>query len=343
MRTLFLLLMTLWISAQSCNAAPPSDPFSADIANLEMRFFFHTFADETDDQRLDRLDKLVYGHVRQGSDQDRVTSLLLSVPNVQSTSPQQPAAEAPSAPSLLESEKPQLATAPLQPASSAEGLPAASTQPSADQSTTHSSSEPYPTVTAIEEQILGKTSTNLPVSQRIANLETKAFGKPSTSNDLADRVDALKRYVGKKNGGNENYLTSSNAVGWAPGNQSLEGEVASMEKEVYGVVYARDQLSARLTRLEKSLLPKEPPQTFTPLVTRINNLENVLNPNRAQQMISMERSGQTLVKKKHSIFHKLGVVAADVGETMARSAMSGGYGGYGYGGMPMMGSPMGYW
>jgi len=211
-------------------------------------------------------------------------------------------------------------------------------QPSEDQA----SSEPYPTVSALEEQILGKTEANLPVTQRLSNLETKAFGKPSSSTDLGKRVDLLKQYVAQKNGGNENYLTSSNAVGWTPGNQSLEGQVASMEQEVYGVTYTKDRLSSRLDRLDKTILPNQPAQTFTPIVTRIENLEAALNPqNGRQQMVSMKPNGEAkdTEKKKHSIFHKLGVVAADVGSMAARSALSGGYG---YG-TPMMGPGSGYW
>jgi len=282
----------------------------------------------------------VYGHVRQGSISKRVTSLLLAVPNVQSTSA--PLTESPSPTSnTLEQERPQLASVPPPsmppPASSA-------TQPQENQS----SSEPYPAVTALEEQILGKSEANLPLPQRLSNMEIKAFGKASSLDDLGKRVDLLKQYVAKKNGGNENYLTSSNAVGWAPADQSLEGQVASMEKEVYGVTYANDRLTSRLDRLDRTLLPHEPPQTFTPLVTRIDNLEAALNPTGSQQqMISMRPKSeyQNKVKVKHSIFHKLGVVAADVGKAVATSALSSGYG-YGYGGYggPMMGGPgFGYW
>jgi len=323
-----------------------TDTFNSDLSTLENRFFFHTYANETDDQRLERLDQLVFGHVRQGSEQDRITQLLLAVPNAPSTGATQPApnpAPNPAPVNALEPERPEMANAPLAtaPPSTSQPAPQTAYQPASQSSDGQSSSEPYPTVTALEEQILGKTETNLPVTQRLSNLEAKAFGKRSNSTDLGERVDLLKQYVAQKNGGSEDYLTSSNAVGWAPGNQSLEGEVGSMEKEVYGTTYARDRLTSRLSRLEKTLLPNEPAQTFTPLVTRINNLETTLHPNSAnQQMVSMEpENKKEYPKKKHSIFHKLGVIAADGAEMAARSAMSGGYGG-----MPMMGgSPMGFW
>jgi hypothetical protein len=324
--------------------APASgdDGYNSDISSLEMRFFFHTYAGESDNERLDRLDQLVFGHTRQGSEQERISRLMLAVPNVQSTVGQQ-ATSTPTTTDPLEAERPMLAAVP--PPVPPSNPPPTSTPSQPPQ--TQSTREPYPAVSALEEQILGTSEPNLPLPQRLANMETKAFGKPSTSTDLGARVDLLKQYIAKKNGGREDYLTSSNAVGWAPGNESLEGQVASMEKEVYGVTYARDRLSSRLDRLEKTLLPNQPAQTFTPLLTRVEHLEAALNPTGAhQQMSTMAQNNQPkdTFKKKHSIFHKLGAIAADVGEVAARSALSGGYGGYGYGGYGgPMGSPFGYW
>jgi hypothetical protein len=312
--------------------ASGNDAFDSDISSLEMRFFFHKFAGETDQERLDRLDRVVFGHVRQGSEHERITRLLLAVPNVQSAVVQQ-ATSTPQTANSLEPERPVMATAP----------------PVSQPSNGQPSSEPYPTVSALEEQILGKTEANLPVAQRLSNLEVKAFGEPSTSTDLGGRVDLLKQYVAKQNGGSESYLTSSNAVGWVPGNEGLEGQVASMEKALFGVTYAQDRLSSRLDRLEKVILPNQPSQTFTPLVTRVENLESALNPTSAPQpMVALGQNYEApnTVKKKRSIFHKLGVIAADVGEVAARSALYSGYGyGYGYGtpAPMMMGPPLGYW
>jgi hypothetical protein len=60
--------------------------FDADLSSLEDRFFFHDYSGDTADERLDRLDQLVFGRVRSGTAEKRLTSLLLTVPNVEAKS-----------------------------------------------------------------------------------------------------------------------------------------------------------------------------------------------------------------------------------------------------------------
>jgi len=221
----------------------------------------------------------------------------------------------------------------------------------------------YPTITALEEQIAGKTETALPVQQRLSRLETIAFGKPSTSDDLSKRVDRLKQYVSSKYGGNENYLASSNAVGWKNGGSGLDAEVSSMEQEVFGKTYGRDNLSSRLTRLEKNVLPQQPAQTFTPIAFRVNRLMAALNPSRSgsspstvaypsslppsstswqptpfnepqnsgstfgqQNVLSTDPNRNATQLKRHSLLHKLGAFAGDVGGLAERGMQYSGYG-----------------
>src|SRR5262249_11307669 len=54
----------------------------------------------------------------------------------------------------------------------------------------------YPAVTAMERKALGKEYVDDPIGQRLARLETKEFGRPSTSSDLSERVDRLKQRIG---------------------------------------------------------------------------------------------------------------------------------------------------
>jgi hypothetical protein len=210
----------------------------------------------------------------------------------------------------------------------------------------------------LEEQIAHKTEILLPVQQRLARLETIAFGKPSTLNDLSARVDLLKQYVSRKNGGNENYLTTSNAVSWPSADTGLNAEVSSMEEQVFGKTYGRDSLSSRLTRLERDVLPQQPSQTFTPIATRVNTLMVALNTRNAgafsgaqvstaygpssnyypgqtfntagytqQQQSAIATTQNANRPKGHPLLRKLGVVLGEVGGMAARSMM---YGGYGY-------------
>ena len=320
--------------------AEGSKQFDADLSSLEDRFFFHDFSSETADHRLDRLDQMVFGRVRSGSAEKRMTSLLLDVPNVEAKSVGTNAASTQQNAAPFKSETPELDNSP-------------SSEPAPDQSNDY-----YPTVTALEEQIAHKTEMLQPVQQRLARLETIAFGKPSTSNDLSARVDRLKEYVSQKNGGNEDYLTAPNAVGWPSGDAGFNADVSSMEKQVFGKTYGRDSLGSRLTRLERDVLPQQPPQTFSPIETRVDRLMAALNtrntrpissPNVSavfqpssnyypgqsfnsagytqQQQSAIATAGNANRPKGHPLLRKLGVVLGEVGGMAVRSMM---YGGYGY-------------
>jgi hypothetical protein len=330
-----ILIAALLITTSLPAFAADKNSINADLTSLENRFFMHAYSSDTVDERLDRLDKLVYGRVRQGTDQDRISSLLLSVPNVQSQSVATSTSSSQPGSTTLEPEHPQTAMP----------GPAPSRASSSGQTVDY-----YPTVTALEKKIEGTTNISLPVQDRLAKLETVAFGKPSTSDDLSKRVDHLKEYARKKFG-SDDYLTSTNAVGFNSGDAGLTAEVTSMEQEVFGTTYGRDDLNSRLARLEHAVLPQRDIQTFTPMPARVQQLEQALNTSRrpintaaapnsfqspsyypsqtfgSNSYSQMQPALQTAQNqpKKRSIFHKLGVVLGDVGGMAARSMMYGGY------------------
>jgi hypothetical protein len=327
------------------------DQLNADLSTLETRFFEHTYPNDTVSQRLDRLDKLVFGRVRRGSDKARMTSLLMDVPNASSSVQPDASAgsQATSNPNPLQSERPVAAANPDADADSGE------------------SADYYPTVTALEEKMTGKSEKGLPVQERLSRLEKIAFGKPSTSDDLSQRVDRLKQYVRSKYGGDENYLASSNAVGSKIDGSGLDAEVSSMEQEVFGKTYKRDNLPSRLTRLEKNVLPHQPAQTFTPIAQRVSRLMDALNPAHVggspssvaysgstpsygspssswpstqygdyqnssstfgqQNVVSTNPNSNAKTTNRHSLLHKLGAFAGVAGR-LAETGMQ--YSGYGW-------------
>ncbi len=351
MRYILILAIVLFSSGGAVFAAD-SDNMGTELSTLETRFFSQTYPSDTASQRLDRLDQLVFGRVRHGSTENRMSSLLMTIPNAQAPStPSQPANNAPEISVPLQPEKPVDASVP-------QVAPQIAPQP-APQSEADTSTDYYPTVTALEQQITGTTEQSLPVEQRLARLETVAFGKPSTLTDLSKRVDLLKQYARTKYGGNESYLTSSNAVGLPQDSSGLEGEVSSMEQEVFGKTYAKDTLNSRVDRLEKNVLPKHEVQTFTPITQRISQLMSVLStsgtgaagapaagpityqgtsaPTQYPESgaYGMNPTQQNMIataqkpKPKHSLFHKFGVALEDVGGMAARNMMYGGFGGMG--------------
>jgi hypothetical protein len=166
------------------HGASPSFAADADTADpsvpkLEQKFFEHTYPKDPLPQRLERIEKMVFGEAKSGADGDRLAKLIQAVPGLNSV-PDAPAA--PSGGGNTASSDAQ--DVPMQPPSKARSTPVAS------------DGTKYPQVSAMEQKLLGKDFGTEPVDQRLARLETKVFGKPSSSTDLSDRVDALKSRTG---------------------------------------------------------------------------------------------------------------------------------------------------
>lgn len=303
------------VAAATSSGTRPSvkDQLSA----FEERFFANTFADESDSKRMDRIERVVYGRRRSGDTQQRLSRLMMDVPVIA-----EPA----------NSQRSQIAAAPT------------NNEVDQDPASPEQAYNDYPTVTALEEQILGRTYEQLPVQQRLAQLEVKAFGQASSSNDLAGRVDRLRQYVASKNNLNENYL-QDNGPNFSQGLQtgSIESQITEMEQEVYGKTYGRDTLISRLNRLDNTVFAGQPPQTFTPITMRVNKLWSVLQPKftapqTAYKYAPPQQTNDDDKKKEgHPIWRKIGHFVEGVGmvagEAAGAAAMGTAMGyGYGYGG-----------
>lgn len=163
---------------------------SGDLDKLEDRFFQHSYAKEPASARLDRIEKLMFGETKSGSDSARLGALMQNLPADASADDSTPAAP------------PAKNTTPPRPSSPSRTKTAAAPPPEDDgnsASTADASSASgtkYPAVTAIEQRILGKDYASENVEKRLSRLETKVFGKPSTSTDLSERMDKLKQSTG---------------------------------------------------------------------------------------------------------------------------------------------------
>ena len=75
----------------------------------------------------------------------------------------------------------------------------------------------------------------------------------------------------------------------------LNQQVASLEKEIYGKTYAHEALPARLSRLEQTVFPEQPPAQDMPLPQRVKKLLAVIplsqpNPSIAQSRSEMQQN-----------------------------------------------------
>ena len=175
----------------------------SDMARMETKFFQHSYPRDTQPDRLDRLEKMVFGEAKTGSDSDRLAKLLEAVPAGSASSDTATSGgtgsgggsgSVPSSSSGSDS----MADAPRSKGGSGRySAPPAKTADNDDDDVPVKTDEKYPAVTAIEQKTLGKDYAGEPVDKRLARLETKLFGKPSSSSmDLSDRVDALKQRTG---------------------------------------------------------------------------------------------------------------------------------------------------
>jgi hypothetical protein len=363
-------------TATSSNPAT-NEQINLHLFALEKQLFSEEYTSETFNQRLNRLDRFVLGSVQPGSVTKRLNRLVMDIPTAQSSAPKlapetaQSASEQPISSGESRSSNPTSNFAPGQNSNYSDSSPSSSYFSSDTGAESNSGSrEDYPTVDALERQILGRTEETLPLSTRLANLEQKAFGKPSaSSDDLALRVDRLKSYERSKNGGEE-YLAQSPPTFAA--NQPLQtlsvtAKLDMIEKVVFAKTYPKDGVVSRLNRLEKAVYPSKPVETFASVPARVNRLMASLQINETSDADRFAQNGfssapvftdpnsgrATNVKAHHSFLHKLGKIASVVGEGALMSMGGGGmmmggypgmYGGYpGYGGMYGGGmSPFGY-
>jgi len=254
-------------------AAAPSTPVDAEVDKLEVRFFEHDYPLDTVDARLTRLEDLVFGEARTGSDQQRVAMILQALP------PPEPAASS--------GQTARASGGPPAGAGSASGSgsePRVSSNDDDDRNYGADSGD-YPRVTALENEILGKSYADEPVSRRLGQLETRVFGKPSEDLALSDRCDRLEQYavqhlhmrpfpqqtgaddVAYADGGG--YMPSRPApemqvvrkrpvdAGPPPAGASMLEKVGWMEDRVFARTYDDEHLLARLRRLETVLFPND--------------------------------------------------------------------------------------
>jgi hypothetical protein len=315
------------------------------LTDLEKRLFSEVYTTDTVEARLSRLEKFVFGGVWKGSITKRLSRLTMDIP---------PAAQAAT---------PANAGTPAAASSTSSGSTSGANDSSGGGSDDEPSGEDYPTIDALEKAILGHTDQQLSLNKRLDNLEIKAFGKASPPNsDFALRVDKLKQYERAKGGGNDDYLAqetptfmSSQPVQTLP----ITSQLDMLEKVVFAKTYPKDGVVSRIDRLEKTVYPSKPLDSFSSVPKRVTRLEQSLQINSASDTSRVASSSyvggsnnaptfqdtrQPQQKSHHSFLHKLGSVIGTIGEAAAMSMGSGmmyggypGYGGYGYGGGPMYG------
>lgn len=301
------------LAAAPVAGAPKEDATQIAIAQLEDKLYEHKYPHETDDARLTRLEKFVFGAAQTGTTAERLQRLQNSISSQASAIDKLPAATDQSKKSSN------------QPASSRSAAESATAPADAVTSSSTFDSANYPRVTELEKDMLNATYIHEPLAQRLSRLEVKAFGTASKSNDLCERVDNLDEYaethkifkdhkdplnsstIGSASSspgpsgrsgifsnsflGGRNFPSMSDssddddppAAPKAPVNPFVDGvtgtdrRLSAMEEFVYGHNYATRPVQDRLERLEKRLVPYQHNLAQKDVTYRVNNIWNILS------------------------------------------------------------------
>lgn len=298
------------IPAMAPSATHGKESIQTEIGMLEEKLYEHKYAGESDEARISRIEKFVYGAPQTGTTAARVNRLQSSL-LAESTAIDKVGANK-SGNSEQNASTPSSSTTAKQPAAPTAAVKSSPVFDSAN----------YPRVTQLEKDMLNATYDHEPLSQRLSRLEAKAFGKASTSDDLCERVDNLDEYAEThqifKNRrsplastpvastGNHGVFSNSFLSGRnfgapasddadeepsdsfeekkkAPVNPFVNGvsgtdqRLSAIEEFVYGHNYALRSAQDRLERLEKRLVPYQHNLAQKDVTYRVNNLWNILN------------------------------------------------------------------
>ena len=227
-----LLLLNPCVQAES----NLDQPTLQQLERLEQKYFGRSYSNESDSERAERLEKLVFGEASEGDPATRIKKIVGSTGG--ETAPSPPVA--PPATSESNSQPDQTERPP---------------EPSKVDSYTSTKDyveDPYPRVTELENAILGQTYTGEQVTGRIARMEMKAFGHTTNDPDLSARADALEQYAEQKLH-KRAAPTPNNEVTeeGQSGAQSTEyPRIDALEVAILGQKYVADPLPDRLKRME---------------------------------------------------------------------------------------------
>jgi hypothetical protein len=154
----------------NCPASRGAVPENIDnqIAVMENRYFFHQYANDPIEKRLERIELLIFGATQEGTSEQRFARLKQSIAERDKASALKSRPAAPAAPGT--------ATKPAAPS------PSGSSQ--------------YPILNTLEWRALKKTFPGESLDARLGRLESKLFGQPSPAMAYADRVERLNRTLG---------------------------------------------------------------------------------------------------------------------------------------------------
>jgi len=237
---------------------------AGNIDALEIKYFEHTYPTDALSRRLDRVEKFVFGGTSKGSDQQRLSHLLSTIP--------------------------------VGSPATAKSATTSNTRRSSNQGSSFHTD--YPAVTTLETEILGTAHTEEPLKSRLERMERKAFGQSSIGSDLSVRVYELQRYA-KDNGltgSQRDHYPVAHYVPPPPPDAKLDAKVEWLEQQVYGRSVPDRSILERLRRLNATVLPHEPIALDESPAENVNTLTSAVQLDHASQLVEASDSDPATVQ-----------------------------------------------
>lgn len=221
------------------------------LASLENHFFEHTYLSDSPEDRVTRLEKMVFGEAKSGDTAARIADLQKVVSSSETDLTAQNSASNTSTSKSGTTGSAQ-AKAAGQPAKSDDDDPALA-------------NTDYPRVDMLEEVIFGQEYKQMSLKKRLVQLETKVFGRPSTDDDLSARTDALEMHWQK---------TLAAAV-----QSQYDRDLSWLETQVIGQTYPQKPFIERIQTLEGIVFPNDQQNYHTAMKDQIAALVNAVHLN----------------------------------------------------------------
>ena len=254
-----LLLIFLFLTATAISAVNHSNQ----LTQIENNFFGLDYSNETDIQRLQRIEKVLYGNEQKGTVENRIKKISQDTGTTFETKREQ---------KKQDTLKDNINIPLPKQASSEQQMPK-------ENYVAEDSTVDYPIVDKMEEKVFKKTYKSENIYKRLDRLETKVFNR--TNNDvLNSRVERLSNALLYDNTTNvakqdSSYLpypqqlqkntqkyskySNTNKSGTYDEN-NLSTQLATLERSQFNNVYLNESIGQRLNRLEQNMLGKTFPQ-----------------------------------------------------------------------------------
>ena len=212
--------LILALPAGADDAAATQPP--AEINTLEQGLFGRDYSGQPMEDRLNRLESVIFGQAKTGD----VNTRLQALENVYNNT--HPAAPPP-------------------------GSAAAGAQ----QAPREKDVTDYPAVTQLEQQTLHQTYPHEDVQKRLSRVEKAVYGQTYDELPMVDRVDQLTLKVFPKGAlGQEEGVTSdlpNSGQEFKPTSLAVYSQLTTLEEQILGRTFGGDLITNRLNRLEKAV------------------------------------------------------------------------------------------